>query len=153
MEKLELTPEQSTYAVGNDNSVISTSLTGGYSRSRVDVANSSAIVQCTWRLKDYEYQYFRAFFQSITYKGTAVFLIDLLLEQPYLEEYQAKFVPDSVEMANPEGLTYEVQAELEVIPIVDEEFNLALIGVYDVNGFQYLNDLDILVNEYIDSLS
>jgi len=152
MEKLNLLPEQSSYVYGNDGSIISTTLDGGYSRSRVDQFKSTSIINCTWRLYDYHYQYFRAFWTVITEKGVYPFLIDLILDQPYLEEYEAKFVPGTLNMSNPEGLTYEISADLEVIPVRDDEYSQSLIDAYTADGYGYLNLLEKLVNVDLEPL-
>ena len=152
MEKLNLLPEQSSYVYGNDGSIISTTLDGGYSRSRVDQFKSTSIINCTWRLYDYHYQYFRAFWIVETEKGVYPFLIDLILDQPYLEEYEAKFVPGTLNMSNPEGLTYEISADLEVIPVRDDEYSQSLIDAYTADGYGYLNLLEKLVNVDLEPL-
>ena len=147
MEKLTLLPDQASYAYGNDDSVITTTLDGGYSRSRVDQLKSSAIINCTWRLYSHHYQYFKAFWTVVTEKGVYPFLIDLILDQPYLEEYEAKFVPGTVNMSEPEGLTYSISADLEVIPVRDDLFSQSIVDAYDSTGtYEYLNLLEKLVN-------
>lgn len=152
MDKLLLIPEQANYVVQPDNSVITVLLDGGYSRSRIDLVNSAARIQCSWRLKDGDYQYIRAFYHSATKKGVIPFLLDIVLDQPYLEEYEVKFVPDTFEASDPQGLTYEVQAELEVIPVNDEEFLDSIVEVYDPDGEYNFDLLEKLVNVDINGI-
>ena len=152
LEKLLLIPEQSSYRYGPDNSVITTTLDGGYSKSRTDLVNNASIVSCSWLLKDYHYQYFRAFFKAATDKGVFPFLIDLILDQPYLEEYEAKFIPESVQMDTPQGLMYTVTADLEVIPIADIEFAQGIVDAYTPGGYDYLYNLEQLVNVDLEPL-
>ena len=150
LEKLELIPDQTGYKYGPDGSSITTKLDGGLSKSRLDHANSSAIVNCIWRLKDYNYQYLNAFYKAQTQKGSNPFLIDLLIDQPFIEEYEAKFVPDSWQpIESTAGLTFEVNAELEVVPVFDEEFAQGIVDTYTPEGYAYLHNLEELIHIYL----
>lgn len=143
LQKLILPPEQSGYAVSATKDVITVELGGGFSRSRKDIVNSASIIDCRWTLNLEEYQYFRAFFNIVTKKGTLPFLIDLLLDQPYLEEYEAKFVPDSVRMSDPFGLSRVCTAQLEVIPLDPEEMGEGILLFF---GNDLLNQLEQFAN-------
>ena len=122
MEKLIYAPEQASYVYNPANDVVSITVEGGPSRSRRRVKGSPAIINVTWRLNRAEYQYLRAFYHSAGKEGASTFLIDLLLDQPYLEEFEAKFVPDTFEMSEPVGLSFLQSAQLEVKPKDDQDY-------------------------------
>lgn len=138
LQKLALPPEQASYSVSATEDILTVKLRGGLSRSRKDAINSACIINCTWRLNVGDYQYFRAFFNTATQKGLLPFLIDLLLEQPYLEEYEARFIPDTVTMSEPLGLSRLCSAQLEVIPVVDTEMDEILILIYGTDILNYI---------------
>lgn len=144
MEKLLLLPEQASYNFNPKNEVVSIDLEGGLSRSRKDVLGASAFVDCRWFLTSEQYQYFKAFYNLSAGRGALPFLIDLLLDQPFLEEFTAKFVADSFEMSDPRGLSFQVSAQLEVTPIIDEAFDEIILDSY-ING-SFLDELEKLVN-------
>ena len=144
MEKLTLPPDQFSYVYNPAKDVVSIELDGGLSKSRRDIQGSAAIIDCNWFLNLADYQYFRAFFNFNTKKGAQSFLIDLLVDQPYLEEYEAKFVPDSVTMDNPIGLSRKITARLEIVPIEDSDFDEMILLLHD--GTEILNLLEKLTN-------
>lgn len=141
LSKLTLRPEQATYAVGAPTGIVTTELDGGFSRSRRDIISSASIIDCTWFLNLDQFQYMKAFFNTRTNRGIDPFLIDLLLDQPYLVEYEAKFVPDSFKMVDPLGLSRKITAQLEVIPIDDPELDDVTIIFYEDNMFNSLEQL------------
>ena len=144
LTKLQLRPEQSTYVFNPAEDVVSVTVEGGASRSRRTVIGSHAIIDCTWTLNFADYQYLRAFYHSVGKQGSAPFLIDLLLDQPYLEEFEAKFVPDTFEMSEPIGLSFKQSAQLEVKPKNDTDYYDAIVLLYGDDLF--LNQLEQLAN-------
>lgn len=146
LAKLNLRPEKSTYKYTVNRDVVSTQLEGGLSRRRRDIAGSSAVVNCTWFLQPFQYQYFMAFYQLETVRGSNSFLIDLLLEQPYLEEMKANFVEQTLTMQQI-GLSYQVSADLEVVPLQSDEMAEIILLLYSENDDNYsLQELERLVN-------
>jgi hypothetical protein len=97
--KLNLLPERSEYLYRPGNGVVTTELEGGHSRSRLDMVNAAAFVECQWVLDRQEYEYFRSFFNGVAAKGANRLTIDLILDKSYPELHVAKFVPDSVTMS------------------------------------------------------
>jgi len=120
LQKLDLLPERNGYTYKPGNSIVTIELEGGLSRSRVDQVNSASYVDCQWVLNREQYEYFRAFYNGITFKGVAPFLIELILDKSFPQEVQVKFVPDTVEMSDPFGMVLTCKATLELIPINNE---------------------------------
>jgi hypothetical protein len=146
MEKLPFPPEQATYVYGSTKDVVSTELDGGYSRTRRDIVGSASTISVTWNFDLEDYQYFRSFYNSACGRGAYPFLIDLLLDQPYLEEYVAKFVANSVETSEPFGLSRVVSAKLEVIPNEDLEADAITLLLYQLSPSPFFNELSNLSN-------
>ncbi len=144
MEKFIYPPEQDTYVKTPATNVLTEQLDGGASRSRLDKINSSELVGCTWVFNREQYQYFKAFYFSAAKEGAAWFLMDLLMSQPYLEEHEVKFVPGSVVMSEPKGLSFIVSAELEVKPKDDTDYYDAIVVLHGDDDF--LNILEQLAN-------
>lgn len=147
LPKLVLRPEQSSYAVTPGSSIVETQLDGGKSRRRTDIVNSASVVDVSWFLNQSQYQYIQSFFNRATAKGATPFLIDLILSQPSLEEFEATFVADSFVLDGVQGLSFEVSAQLEVVPIRDDEFDEIFLILFD-NGKEvdFLNCLEQLAN-------
>lgn len=144
MEKLQLLPEQAGYSYKRGSELLSVQLDGGRSKIRKDLEGVPSIVECRWFLSDCDYQYFTAFLNNRINKGLDFFLIDLILDQPFTEEFVARFVPDSIEMGNVRGLSVVVGAELEVEPTNDLLFDDAILALYGEKDL--LNLLEQLVN-------
>ena len=150
MLKLKLPPDQSGYSVKDGTEVVSTKLDGGASRYRRDVLRSTSTVSAQWTASPKQYKYLRAFFKSVTIAGAVPFLIDLLLDEPFLTEHKAYFVPGSMSLSQQQGMTYFVQAQLEVYPIVQNDAaNISYVEMYGALGdigANVLNRLAKLVN-------
>lgn len=143
LEKLPFVPEKSSYVYKTGKEVISEQLDGGLSRRRKDVAEAASIVECTWFLNPVDYQYFTAFYQFATVRGSRPFLVDLILDQPLLEERQAAFTENGFDV-NQIGLDFEVKTQLEVVSNQDNGFAEMVLILYGQDG--YLNELEELVN-------
>jgi hypothetical protein len=152
MSKLMLTPDADGYSSKDGNEVIATALDGGRSRFRRDKVGAPKTVSVKWTLNPAQYQYWRAFFVTVTKKGTLPFTCDLLSEDGGTpSEHECSFVPDSVNLPAQQGLTYVQQAVLEVKPLPhDENADLTLVALYEVvTGAvpDFLAELARLVNE------
>lgn len=145
LPKFPFIPEQASYNYTKAKELVAISLEGGLSKSRRDIVGGAATVDCTWFLDLAEYQYFSAFFNVAISHGADEFRIDLLLDQPELSEYTAKFVVDSFELSEPSGLQVVVTAQLEVIPIDTKDLDEIVLALYGVDG--YFAELTTLVNE------
>jgi len=145
MAKLLLLPESSGYVYSLANEVVAVELEGGLTRSRRDVVGASSFVECQWTLNREDYQYFRAFYNFETDRGASPFTIDLLLDQPYLQEFTAKFVADSLRLSEHQGLMYRLSARLEVVPIYDSDFDEMILLFYSQDS-GVLDALEQLTN-------
>lgn len=146
LPKLDLLPEKATYQYNINRDVVSTQLEGGLSRRRRDIAGSSSVIKCSWFLQPFQYQYFMSFYHFSVKRGANNFRIDLLLEQPYLEEMVASFIEESISMKQI-GLSYEVTADLEVVPIQIDDMAELVVLLYTPEGDNnVINLLEIFVN-------
>jgi hypothetical protein len=148
MKKFILPPDSSAYSMADGAEIISTKLDGGASRVRKDIIGATSIVNCVWILGRDEYKYFRSFFRGITGKGANPFLIDLILDEHYLTEHEAYFVPNSVQLTGQKGHTYWLSAQLEVKPLPDLD-NGDFSDIYSALGedwYRWLDKLDFIVN-------
>jgi hypothetical protein len=150
MRKLLLTPNQSGYVAEDGVEALSAALDGGPSRTRRDFVGAVARVNCTWNLPPTEYQYMKAFLRTATAQASTPFYIDLILDEPELLEYTAKFIPGTFRLTGVRGLTTSVSAQLEVRPRpVDEVYDEAILDNFESYGgddgqatiYQLLSDL------------
>lgn len=144
LSKFPFLPEQSSYSYAKPNDTVSITLDGGLSKSRRDIVGAPATVSCTWYLKLDEYQYFSAFYNIALNNGADSFLIDLILDQPEVLEYVAKFIPDSFEMTEPSGLQMIVSVRLEVLQNDTAAIDEMVLLFYGIDG--YFESLEKLVN-------
>jgi len=119
MSKLMISPENSSYAVVRGSEVLSSELQGGSSKMRLDVLNAAFTINVAWSLSPVQYEYINAFFRTKTKHGSLPFTIDLILDNTVYTEYTARFIPDTFKLASQKGLTYYVNAVLEVESVID----------------------------------
>lgn len=112
--KFNFTPDQAGYSFRDRQETVSIALDGGLAKYRRDILGAATMVQVQWTLSESEYDYFRAFYKSITLSGSVPFLIDLAIDDAVIEEYTAYFVPESIRVISAGGLYMQVTAELEV---------------------------------------
>lgn len=154
MRKFQIPPEQARYSVTDGEETLRTQLDGGKGRYRRDVLNSTSKVTVTWLFGKEQYEYFRAFYKSTTKTASQPFLIDLIMDGvDALTEHTAYFVPGKIKLTKVQGLSYSVQAELEVEPAdVDDAFYDIIVLSYEEFGenrqamLDLLNGLEQLVN-------
>lgn len=132
LPRLLLLPEQNGYSYASPRDVIGIALDGGLSRTRRDIVGSAAIVSVTWFLDLEGYQYLKAFYNGACNRGTSPFTMELLLDQPYLELYTCRFLPNSFQMDKPNGFSRTASARLEVTPIEDAAMDEILYILYEM---------------------
>lgn len=152
MYKLVLPPDQSGYSVAVGEEIVSTKLSGGASRSRLDILNAANTVTCSWTVGPDNYKYLRQFYVVNVKNGGEQFTIDLILDDYIPTEYKAKFVANTWALQSQRGHTYTVSAQLE-IEAIDYDFEydetiIMLISEYGSmqNANEILNLLNKLVN-------
>lgn len=149
MVKLALRPDADGYSMAEGNDVIGTELEGGAGRYRRDKIGSTNRVSCTWTLNRDQYRYWRAFFHTATERGSLPFLCDLVGEDGTgPKEHTCRFVPGSVSLSRQVGLTYVMQATLEVEPLLHSEaVDTAVMALFATGTpDSFFGDLDHLVN-------
>lgn len=141
MRTLPYKPERSSYVYDHRSHVIAVDLEGGLSKSRKDIDGGSSFVSCTWYLKPDEFEYFTAFYNAIAGDGSKSFKANLILDKPYTQLFDCKFVPDSLKSVSPSALLYTVSAELEVTPIKDDAMDfMYFVHLFDSDGANSLFD-------------
>jgi len=79
-------------------------------------------------------------------------LIDLYLDEPYLTEHEANFMPGTFGLVSQQGLSFTVSAQLEVMPIsYDADYSesyVMMVTEYGsiANAKAMTNSLEKLVN-------
>lgn len=144
LQKLLFPPDSRDYTVSRGSEVVEVAVEGGKARRRSDYSNKPAKIDVKWIFNREEYQYFMAFYNTIIKKGSLPFLIDLIVNNPYVEEYEASVVSESLKINDPLGLSIVVQMQLEIVVSVDSNFDELIIFLYDQDD--YLNILEQLAN-------
>lgn len=140
LTKLILRPDNSSYSVTDGKEVVSTALDGGAGRYRRDILGATSSVNVQWVCDREDYHYIRAFYRSLLGKGAKPFLIDLVLDDPLPVEHKAYFVPGSMTLTSQRGLSYIVQAQLEVEPAeIDDVYETFFAAVYSNFGPDWRN--------------
>jgi hypothetical protein len=150
MRKLLVAPSKSGYAATPGNELLSVQLSGGPSWVRRDFIGAVAMIDATWNLPPEGANYLQAFYRTELQRGALPFLIDLILDDFDLAEYQARFVPGSFRIGSVQGLKTSFSAQLEVKPraadAVADESLMEVFEAFDVEGGYALGLLEELVN-------
>lgn len=132
--RLLLTPDSAGYSAAFAEETIRTELDGGRGRYRRDILNGSDRVTAQWILNREEYDYFMAFYRSVTHRGATTFQLELVVDTHALGERDVNFIPGSVQLSGQSGLSYTVTAELEVHAAenpTEEADDLAVVSAYN----------------------
>ena len=118
MLHLSLRPDAEGYQRKEGNNVVSTNLDGGPSRTRVDKIGAPESVSVTWTLNPSQYRYIQAFWHTGIKKGAFSITCDLVSQDGTAPTPPVcKFIQDTFTLASQKGLTYVIQASLEVMPL------------------------------------
>lgn len=132
---LLIVPDANGYKVEFSESVISTDLPGGLSRTRVDFINSTGTADVQWTCNPLQFQYLTAFKRKAINKGANPFLCYLISDDELLKLYVVKFVPKTFHLVGQSGLTYIVAATLEVVPsTADDTADQSIIDTFTKYG-------------------
>lgn len=118
MNKLDLIPDATGYSVQQDPGVVDSGIVGPALRMKRDKLNSASRVSVQWTLDAIEYEYLRRVYRYSELNGNPPFLIDLIIFESDVEEYEAKFELDGLNLTEQNGATFVVQANLYVRPVV-----------------------------------
>lgn len=111
--KLTIPPDQRGYKMAPGTAVLVASPEGGRQYARRDLFEPTSALSVSWSVERAGYEYLRSFFATYGAKGEA-FLVDLIVSVGSVAEYEARFVPGSFKLASVNGLTFRVEALLEV---------------------------------------
>jgi hypothetical protein len=118
--------ERSNYAATPGIDVVVNQLDGGAGRYRQDQLGVTAQVSVQWSVGSKDYDYLMAFYRQ---NKAIQFTIDLILDSSIAVEYTANFVPGTFTLSSQSGLTYVLQATLEVQPLpVDNIGDAEILG-------------------------
>lgn len=155
LSKFQILPEEARYTVTDGEETVRSKLDGGKGRYRADILNSTSKVTVSWVFRPSQFSYFRSFYKGASAaRGATPFLIDLILDEGTSPvEHTAYFVPNKVKLRKVRGESYEVTAELEVIPVTYESgYHDAIVWIYETYGEDQttlttlLDQLEQLVN-------
>lgn len=150
LQKFLVPPDAPAYTVTDGIEAARTQLDGGKGRYRSDTLNASYTVKVSWTFTKAKFNYFQAFWKSVSVGGSMPFLIDLITDScTELEEHTVHIVPGSVTTSAVVGHSFKVDAQLEVMPIIRPEgYYEAEILAYEIAGEDVLNyDLSELLNQ------
>lgn len=137
MTKLVIPPNEAAYTGTFGNEIVSVQLSGGASRSRLDILNAWRNITVQWSVSPSGYQYLMSFHRGVALKGIVPFTIDLIFDEAELVEYNAKFVVDTFRLSSVQGYTYTVDAQLEVYPVDDDfSYDQSFVDTYNEYGEQ-----------------
>ena len=148
LPKLLIAPDQNGYGFVEPNSVVFTDTPGGFPRQRLDTPDAPYELQCSWTVKQNDFNYMMRFHRANKIKP---FLIDLVIEGVELREYKVVFTPQSFTHDGHSGHTYFISAGLYVLPSNSEEYAcfdelmLVLDQCYELRTACLLSDIESLV--------
>lgn len=116
MIKCPFQPSSEGYSADEPRSARTAQLDGPRGLYAPGVLGTIIEVQARWRLTRADYQTLMSFYNARTTDGQT-FLIDLLIDQSYVQEHTAQFVPGSFRLASKSGDAREAEAVLEVLQI------------------------------------
>lgn len=125
--KMPFQPAQVGFAATFGDGTQRIALDGGSARYRAGMQNMSDTVQATWVLRGENYAAFNGFVRNARRAGVP-FLIDLSLQSHEMVEYEASFVPGSVQLVSRQGAVFTVVAQLEVFAL--DEFDDATLDYW-----------------------
>lgn len=151
MLKLIIPPDQASYSFVDGEEAVRVQLAGGRGRYRRDVLNASKEVNVVWTVTPDKYKYLRAFYATALLHTNECFIIGLVLDNPFQEDYEANFIPNSMQLQSLSGHTYVVSARLEAISkLRDATLDDYYVNLYsEFNGSQFefsVDRLDAIVN-------
>lgn len=130
--KLALAAERSGYSAVAGESTKRRAVAGGRSRFRRDMIGARTGVSVQWQLDAGEYDYLLSFYRAATDGGALPFLIDLLMDGPFVAEYEASFASGPPSLVGVSGETFTIRATLEVKPTArDPVADAALVATLD----------------------
>lgn len=129
---LSLLPDQESYTTLASAVTLSAGLEGGLGRYRKYIFGGTETVTVQWTLSDDDYQTLMTFYITTIEDGTDAFNIQLIIDTGSLQTYLVNIIPNTFNLAAVQGLTYTVQAQLDVtLQAVNSAADLALVAAYE----------------------
>lgn len=144
MTKFIYPPDQQGYSFKDGAETISTMLSGGSSRFRLDKIGASYHLNLQWNLDAAGYKYARIFYRTITASGSLPFTIDLFDDYGELREHTVHFVPGTFGLRRQQGLAFYVGCSVEVQPFESALTDADYIYLYNEFGAEYEDFMDQL---------
>ncbi len=147
LDRLPFLPEKGGYSYDRGSNLAVADF-DGQTLSREATEHDIHIAKATWHLTDDEYDYFQAFYHLTLDKGSLPFLLEMIGENPDNTDYVVKFISDSMVMSEPTSNTFIVKASLEIYPNDPDDYQSALVLIYEdeTEFYAILNQLNIFVN-------
>jgi hypothetical protein len=150
LTKLNLEVDQPGYGGDFGQPVHSAQLDGGPSWTRRKFLGTVFNMTAQFTLDPLQYSYWQAFYRGVIAEGSSPFLLDLIVQQGELEEYEVKIVPGTMRLLGIAGDARVIAMELEVVPNAQDAdldaSNLLLYQLYGDEGPAILARLRKLVN-------
>lgn len=114
-------PDENGYAVSeNQTALLEVVLDGGSPRTRLDELGGTRTVTVQWSGRPKRWKEINDFFKQNMSRNYEPFFIFLIIDTAEYAEYIVNLVPNSIKSSTPSGLTWVIEATLEVQPRSDE---------------------------------
>ncbi len=144
MEKLNIPVPQEGYSIDDGQAVLMAKLNSGPSRFRLDMLGAPLVISISLMLEPYQYQYWRAFYRSTITRGSLPFLLDLVVEDQAVDEYQVQIMPGTLRTSI-RGTVHIVEFQVEAKTAQDDpEEDATILMLYDLYGVEAADILNLL---------
>lgn len=146
---LGLTPSVDGYTASRGDTMISTNPGQGPSAVRLDRFNTPTRLNVSWNVGPADYGYLVAFYYTAIREGALPFLMDSIVDHPLVRQLEAKMIPGSFTLSGVKGITYQVRADVDVVPVLSPDFDALMLDMYAEGGEfwgDFIDMLDRLVN-------
>jgi hypothetical protein len=146
---MALTPSTSGYSVSRGDTVLSARPGMGPSAQRLDYFNTPSTLAVHWNVGPADFNYLCAFYWTAIREGALPFLIEAVLDHPDPRQLAAKMIPGSFALSGLSGMTYSVDAQVDVVPILSADYDAEVLMLWDELGADWedwMIDLARLVN-------
>lgn len=119
-------PVQDDYSAPQPYGANVTDIAGGFARVAADTVGNVYQVTATYRFNELEYLWWGGFYHTTLLEGAMPFVAELALDTPVIQEYTCQIV---ARPSNPRNLGFytEVTLTLQAEPIIDHEYNAAMV--------------------------
>lgn len=122
MEKLSIPPDFASYSVVDSTAPLYQPLDGGRGRQRGDMLDGTRFATVQWSGGRKMFNYLRDFYEAFVGRNGEPFLIDLISATSQLVEYTCLGFVSFKKIASQDGISFKVQAQLEIVPNTEDSF-------------------------------